>query len=143
MADTYQWRGTATSVELEALHAEAFGHQPRGLDWAARLQQHSLGWVCARRGGELIGFVNLAWDGGAHAFVLDTLVTSRHRHRGVGRKLVAIATEEAAQAGCEWLHVDFEDRLNRFYFGACGFTATSAGLLRLFTIASDDGAGDS
>jgi GNAT superfamily N-acetyltransferase len=143
MADTYQLRGTVTGVELEALHAEGFGRQPRGLDWAARLQQHSLGWVCARQDGELIGFVNLAWDGGAHAFVLDTLVASQHRHRGVGRKLVAIAAEEAARTGCEWLHVDFEDRLTRFYLGACGFTVTSAGLLRLSPTASDDGVRDS
>jgi GNAT superfamily N-acetyltransferase len=131
------------SVELEALHAEGFGHQPRALDWAARLQQHSMGWVCARQDGELIGFVNLVWDGGAHAFVLDTVVTSRHRYRGVGRKLVAIAADEAARAGCEWLHVDFEDRLSRFYSGACGFTATSAGLMRLSPIAHDDGARNS
>jgi GNAT superfamily N-acetyltransferase len=141
VVDTYQWQGTVASGELEALHAEAFEHQPRGLDWAAQLQQHSLGWVCARQDGELIGFVNLAWDGGAHAFLLDTLVTSRHRRRGVGRRLVAIATREAARAGCEWLHVDFEDGLSQFYLSACGFTATRAGLLRLSDVGRDDGAG--
>ena len=29
---------------------------------------------------------------------------------------------EARAAGCEWLHVDFEDHLRPFYFGSCGFT---------------------
>jgi hypothetical protein len=29
------------------------------------------------------------------------------------------------------LHVDFDDELDPFYFGACGFIPTRAGLLRL------------
>jgi hypothetical protein len=31
----------------------------------------------------------------------------------------------------EWLHADFEDHLGRFYFEACGFEATNAGLIAL------------
>jgi len=42
-----------------------------------------------------------------------------------------IAWPQARAAGCEWLHVDFEDHLGPFYFGRCGFRPTSAGLLRL------------
>ena len=34
-------------------------------------------------------------------------------------------------AGCEYLHVDFEDHLRPFYLGACGFAPTNAGLLSL------------
>jgi hypothetical protein len=34
-------------------------------------------------------------------------------------------------AGCEWLHVDFEDHLRAFYFDACGFVPTNAGLIEL------------
>jgi N-acetylglutamate synthase-like GNAT family acetyltransferase len=95
------------------------------------VQQHSLGWVCARRGGELVGFVNVAWDGGAHAFVLDTVVAAGMRHCGVGTELVAVAAGHARAAGCEWLHVDFEDHLSGFYFQACGFVPTGAGLIAL------------
>jgi hypothetical protein len=36
-----------------------------------------------------------------------------------------------AEAGCEYSHVDFEDHLRPFYFGACGFAPTNAGLLSL------------
>ncbi len=129
MVITYEWRGLLTSAELEALHADAFGHERRGHDWTSRLQGHSLGWVCARSDSELIGFVNVAWDGGAHAFLLDTVVASPHRHRGVGTKLVDISVREAGKAGCEWLHADFEDRLSAFYFDSCGFRATRAGLV--------------
>ena len=37
----------------------------------------------------------------------------------------------ARSAGCEWLHVDFEDHLHGVYFDACGFTPTNAGLIEL------------
>jgi hypothetical protein len=44
---------------------------------------------------------------------------------------VAVAVAEV-RAGCyEWLHVDFEGELRPFYFDACGFTPTTAGLIRL------------
>jgi GNAT superfamily N-acetyltransferase len=75
-----------------------------------------------------VGFVNVAWDGGVHAFVLDTLVAGDRRHAGIGRRLLAVAERESRAAGCEWLHVDFEDELGPFYFEACGFTPTTAGL---------------
>jgi GNAT superfamily N-acetyltransferase len=87
--------------------------------------------VCARDGDALVGFVNVAWDGAVHAFVLDTMVTSAARRRGVGTQLVAVAVREARSAGCEWLHVDFEDHLRAFYFDTCGFVPTNAGLIAL------------
>lgn len=132
MIEAYEWRGSFASAEVEALHAEGFGHEPEPEhDWEARLPQHSLGRVCARDDGRLVGFVNVAWDGSSHAFLLDTVVARSCRHHGVGTELVAVAVREATAAGCEWLHVDFEDHLQRFYFHSCGFAFTSAGLLRL------------
>jgi GNAT superfamily N-acetyltransferase len=87
--------------------------------------------VCARDGEELVGFVNVAWDGVVHAFILDTMVTGGVRRLGVGTRLVEVAVERVRAAGCEWLHVDFEDHLRAFYFDACGFTPTNAGLIEL------------
>jgi GNAT superfamily N-acetyltransferase len=129
----YVWRGDVDNAALEALHAEGFGHEPVPFDWRARLERHSLGWVCAWRteGRRLVGFVNVIWDGGAHAFVLDTVVATEARRAGVGAGLVAVAVREARAAGCEWLHVDFEDHLRPFYFDACGFRPTDAGLIAL------------
>ncbi len=128
----YEWRGTVRNPELNALHAEGFGHRVLDDDWEAQLAGHSLGWVCARDGGTLVGFVNVAWDGGVHAFILDTLVATSARRQGIGTKLVAVAAENARAAGCEWLHVDFDDEyLARFYFGTCGFQPTTAGLIQL------------
>ena len=53
------------------------------------------------------------------------------RGHGVATELVGIARQHAAAAGCEWLHVDFDDDLRPFYFDACGFTPTNAGLIAL------------
>ncbi|MFE2725584.1 GNAT family N-acetyltransferase [Kitasatospora sp. NPDC059327] len=133
MTICHRWRGAFGNDELAALHAEGFGGPVEPVDWRDRLERHSLGWVCARPadGGALVGFVNVAWDGGTHAFLLDTVVAAGHRHGGVGARLVATAAEGARAAGCAWLHVDFEEHLRPFYLDACGFRPTAAGLLSL------------
>ena len=131
MSIRYEWRGDFTSAAVGALHAEGFGGGGGDCDWRGKVERHSLGWVCAWDGPELAGFVNVAWDGGSHAFILDTVVAARARRRGIGAGLVATATEHARAAGCEWLHVDFEDHLTGFYFRSCGFTPTNAGLIDL------------
>lgn len=128
---TYEWRGDFDNTEVNALHAEAFGHRMFEDDWKGQMHTRSLGWVCARSGDELVGFVNVPWDGGVHAFVVDTMVAAKAGRQGIGTRLIAIATIEAGAAGCEWLHVDFEDHLRAFYFGRCGFKPTCAGLIAL------------
>ncbi|MFK8848077.1 GNAT family N-acetyltransferase [Streptomyces sp. Ac-502] len=131
MTVTYGWRGDFDNAAVNALHAEGFDHPPLEIDWLSQLRRHSLGWVCAWQEGRLVGFVNVAWDGGVHAFILDTVVDRRCRGAGTGTALVATTAREARAAQCEWLHVDFDDDLKRFYFDACGFTPTDAGLIRL------------
>jgi GNAT superfamily N-acetyltransferase len=132
MEITYEWRGAFENPEVNALHAEAFVHPViEDDDWWGQVNRHSLGWVCARQGDELVGFVNVAWDGSIHAFILDTMVTAKAGRRGIGTRLVELTVPEARAAGCEWLHVDFEDHLRSFYFGACGFEPTNAGLIAL------------
>ncbi len=78
----------------------------------------------------MIGFVNLAWDGGTHAFILDTTVHPNFRRRGIGHRLVKEAVEVAEEHHVEWIHVDFEPHLRSFY-QACGFHSSEAGLLHL------------
>jgi GNAT superfamily N-acetyltransferase len=132
MEVTCVWRGKFENAEINELHAEAFNHRILDDDWKHQVHAHSLGWVCARQDRGLVGFVNVAWDGGVHAFLLDTMVSKGAGRRGIGTQLVAVAVAEVRAAGCsEWLHVDFEDELRPFYFDACGFTPTTAGLIRL------------
>nr|WP_153040336.1 GNAT family N-acetyltransferase [Actinoplanes sp. TFC3] len=131
MTFRYEWRAPFDSSALTALHAAAFGIGAVPEDWDVRVQNHSLGWVCAFAGQALIGFVNVPWDGGRHAFLVDTVVSRAFQGNGVGTALVKVAADAARTAGCEWLHVDFVPELSAFYLGACGFRPTAAGLLAL------------
>lgn len=128
---SYQWRGPFANAEVNGLHAQGFDHRVLDGDWKTQLHRHSLGWVCARQHDELVGFVNVAWNGATHAFILDTLVSDAVRRTGVGTELVAEAVRQAGTAGCQWVHVDFAAHLRDFYIDACGFTPTNAGLIRL------------
>ncbi|MFE2031684.1 GNAT family N-acetyltransferase [Streptomyces scopuliridis] len=114
--------------ELNALFAASWpGHRTRSF---APVLARSLLWVAARKAGRLVGYVNVAGDGGLHAFVLDTTVHPDERGRGLGRKLVRTAAGEARSRGARWLHVDYEAELTPFYT-SCGFRPTAAGLMPL------------
>ncbi|PLP59702.1 N-acetyltransferase [Mesorhizobium loti] len=126
-----QWRGAFENVELNALHAHCFEHAVFDDDWWAQVNRFSLGWVTMRVRDKFAGFVNVAWDGGVHAFLLDTMVCSAHRRHGYASHLVRVAVDNAKASRCEWLHVDFDPHLRDFYFGACGFRPTDAGLIQL------------
>lgn len=131
---SYEWRGEFSNAEVNALHAEAFGtrvYDESEWNWATLTAGYSLGWVVARDGEELAGFVNVLWDGLVHAWLQDTMVARTARGQGVGTRLVAEAADGARRAGCEYLHVDYDEELAGFYVGACGFTPTSAALLAL------------
>ena len=127
------WRDPLTDEEMFDLVVSHGGNPERG--WWDKIRPHSLGWATARTPeGTLIGFVNVAWDGGDHAFLLDPKTRGGFQRRGIGTRLVRLAAEHAKVAGCEWLHVDFERELRAFYFDACGFRPTDAGLIDLRSI---------
>ncbi|MGF1665164.1 MAG: GNAT family N-acetyltransferase [Acidimicrobiia bacterium] len=125
------WRGPFTSAEANQLHAAAFGtrvYTDDEWDWVALVERHSLGWCTARIEGELVGFTNVIWDGLVHAWLQDVTVSPSQQRSGIGQSMVELAVEEAKQAGCEWLHVDFDDDEAGFYVKRCGFKPANAGL---------------
>lgn len=125
-----EWRGPVGDLEVVDLTESHGGRAEPG--WWNRISGHSLGWATARTSvGQLVGFVNVAWDGGDHAFLIDTKTRPTHQHRGVGAAVVSRAIEGAQAAGCEWVFVDFEAALTPFYLDACGFRTTPAGLIHL------------
>ena len=131
-AVTYVWRDPISDDEMVDLVRSYGGTAVAG--WWSRVRAHSLGWVGARDGdGLLVGFVNVAWDGGDHAFLLDPKTRGSHQRRGIATEVVRLAATHARAAGCEWLHVDFEPHLRAFYLDACGFRVTDAGLVHLPT----------
>lgn len=134
MAMTYTWRGNIDDEELNRLHAEAFDtrvYSANEWSWVELINRHSLGWVVAREGDTLVGFVNVLWDGLVHAWLQDTIVGSGARHRGVGSEVAGLATLEARAAVCEWLHVDFDEHLRSFSLDACGVSPSQAGRIAL------------
>ena len=62
-------RPTLTEAQLDQLFAASWpGHVSRAF---APVLAHSLTYCAALHRGQLVGFVNVAGDGGAHAFLLD------------------------------------------------------------------------
>lgn len=117
-----------SDAQLDALFSAAWPHHaPRAF---GPVLSRSLAYCGAFADGELVGFANVAWDGGAHAFLLDPTVHPAFRRRGLGLSLVRRAAALAAGRGAEWLHVDFEPHLAGFY-AAAGFRSTEAGVMRL------------
>ncbi|HEX5656042.1 MAG TPA: GNAT family N-acetyltransferase [Polyangiales bacterium] len=120
-------RGEVREDELQRLFAASWPE--RGAQSYAAVLAKSLLWVTARTS-ELVGFVNVATDGGERAFLIDTTVHPSARLRGVGRSLVRAAVAATKSRGLQWLHVDYAPAHERFY-RSCGFTTTRAGLIDL------------
>jgi GNAT superfamily N-acetyltransferase len=119
---------TVTNEDLNILFASAWNNHTSS-NFTSILKR-SLAFICAYHETRLVGFVNIAWDGGAHAFLLDTTVDPEYQRRGIGQQLVKQAVEVAKGYGIEWLHVDYEPNLEGFY-EQCGFRSTKAGLMKL------------
>jgi GNAT superfamily N-acetyltransferase len=109
--------------------AAASWDAPSGGDFNSVLQR-SLGYIGAFDGDLLIGFINIAWDGGEHAFLLDTMVRPEFQRQDIGTELVQEAISLCRESGVAWVHVDFEPHLSAFYL-ACGFRPTAAGVIKL------------
>ncbi len=128
---SYRERCAVDDVALSQLHAAAFAETPRLVRWGERLARHSLTWFGAADDERLVGFVNVAWDGDRHAFLLDAVVAPPRQRHGIGTGLVARAVRAASDAGCTWLHADYAADLAPFVEGACGLVPTRAALVRL------------
>jgi GNAT superfamily N-acetyltransferase len=115
-------------ILLNRLYASVWpDHQERAFQ---PVLERSVTYVGAFADDVLVGFVYVAWDGGAHAFLLEPTVLPAYRSRGIGLELVREAAREAADAGADWLHVDYAPELERFY-AAAGFRPSRAGVMRL------------
>jgi GNAT superfamily N-acetyltransferase len=124
----YEESPVLANDELNALWSAAWpDHVLR--DFAPVLTR-SLVYIVARHEKRLIGFINVAWDGGEHGFLLDPTVDPGYRRRGIGTELVRRAAAVATARKLNWLHVDFAPELSEFYSKA-GFGPTTAGLMRL------------
>lgn len=99
-----------------------------GVDDFQSVLTRSLTHIGAYVGDELIGFTNMAWDGGWHGFLVDVCVHPDYRDHGIGQSLVEAALRIARKRGIKRVHVDFEPHLRDFYL-SCGFKPIDAGVL--------------
>lgn len=123
----YERRPELDVEALSALFLAAWGTPKRGYEVVFG---HSFTWIGAWDGDELVGFVNVAWDGDVHFFLLDTTVHPGWQRRGIGRRLVEEAIDACRGHG-EWLHVDADEGLMTGFYAACGFVSAPAGVLDL------------
>ncbi|MBT2551393.1 GNAT family N-acetyltransferase [Arthrobacter sp. ISL-65] len=92
-------RFNVDDASLSQLHADAFGAPSRMTPWRERLELHSVSWVGAFEGEQLVGFVHAVWDGGSHAFLLDTAVAPGYQSQGIGTAIVKSLIEDIAKRG--------------------------------------------
>lgn len=117
-----------TNETLEMLLQAAWQNRAPGDH--VRVLGRSLVWIGAFDDERLVGYANLAWDGWAHAFLLDPTVHPDYQHRGIGQRLVQEALAAAREhPSVEWVHVDASPELmEKFYFPA-GFKSSAAGVI--------------
>jgi GNAT superfamily N-acetyltransferase len=125
---TYAISPAVTNDDLNPLFAAAW-EKHTFYDFLPVLK-HGLAYVCAYDSERLVGYVNLAWDGAQHAFILDTTVHPDYRRHGIGVQLVKEAVQVAREHKLDWVHVDYDPHLQEFY-EKCGFKNTPAGLIRV------------
>jgi len=123
----YERRVVPETAALERLFEAAWGNPKRGYE---RVFDHSFTWISAYAADELVGFVNVAWDGDVHFFLLDTTVDPAWQGRGIASRLVAEAIDACRGHG-EWLHVDADTALMERLYLPAGFEPTPAGVLDL------------
>lgn len=124
----YSHRAHVAESELQDLFEVAWGS--RKCDFGPVLAR-SFTWITARVRDRLVGFVNVAWDGGVHYFLLDTTVHPDWRHQGIGRRLVLEAISDCHAGQGEWIHVDADDALMTSFYSRCGFEPAPAGLVHV------------
>jgi ribosomal protein S18 acetylase RimI-like enzyme len=120
----YELRGELEMSELQRLFRLAWdGH---GKPQYEEVLRRSFTWVAATAADQLVGFVNVAWDGGVHFFLLDTTVHPDYQRRRIGSTLVRMALDACRGHG-EWMHVDSDRELMERLYLPAGFVSTDAG----------------
>ena len=91
MSVAYKVQPPVKNRDLNELFSLAWA-TPDESDWK-QILSHSLTYICAYIDDKLVGFVNVAWDGGVHGFILDVMVNPDYQRRGIGTELLWCAVE--------------------------------------------------
>lgn len=93
--------------------------------------ERSFAWVTAHRDGRLLGFANVAWDGGSNYFLLDlTIDPSCADQDEIFKDMIEAAVDRCRKEGGS-LRIDAPDELLKSFFQPMGFKPVSAGVMNL------------
>ena len=112
-----------TNEALNRLFSESWDDHQAG-NFAPVLAR-SLAYVCAYHERRLVGFVNVAWDGGNHAFLLDTTVHPSVRRQRDRARTGASGSRSGTGARDRLAARRLRAALRRLR--SCGFRETEAG----------------
>jgi len=124
----YRVAPPVSELSLNTLFSAARGHHR----WRrfASMHRRSLVYLCAYYRNQVVGYVNVVWDGGTRGFLVDLTVHPEYRGRGIGTALVERAVEVANRRGVGSLRAEFGPDEVEFY-RRLGFESVDAGVRRL------------
>lgn len=91
----------------------------------------SFAWVMVYRDGKLLGFANVAWDGGPNFFLLDVSIDpSSADEDKIFTDMIEAAVQRCRKEGGS-MRVDAPEELLKSYFQPLGFKPVSAAVINL------------
>jgi ribosomal protein S18 acetylase RimI-like enzyme len=128
--DDVRFQPDARLEPYEVNAAYAWVEWPKRDAWRIEAASRSSTWFAARDGtGALVGICRLLDDGGLHASLWDVIVRPDRQRHGIGRELVRMALDRAAERR---LVVLVSTPAALPFFEALGFTGESHGHRALY-----------
>lgn len=121
-------------VEKPEIQAEELALLRKSVGWDGQVEQviQTVGcsyfWAGCFAGGKLVGYVEVISDGIDDAYIRNLIVHREYQRRGIGLKLLGLATARIKADGIKMANVLFEPELAPFYRKA-GFAIISGGLI--------------
>ena len=93
--------------------------------------ERSFAWVLVFRGGQLLGFANVAWDGGPNYFLMDLSIDpSCAEDDQIFKGMIEAAVQRCQKEGGS-VRIDAPEDLLQSFFQPLGFRRVTAGVIHL------------
>ncbi len=121
-------------VEKPEIKAEELALLRKSVGWDGQVEQvrQTIGcsyfWAGCHAAGKLVGYIEVISDGIDDAYIRNLIVHPEYQRRGIGLKLLGLATGRIKADGIKTTNVLFEPELASFYRKA-GFVIIAGGLI--------------
>ena len=121
-------------VEKPEIEAEELALLRRSVSWDGEPEQlkqtigRSYFWAGCFAAGELVGYIEVISDGVDDAYIRNLIVHPEYQRKGLGLKLLELATGRIKADGIKMTNILFEPELASFYRKA-GFMIISGGVI--------------